>query len=743
MGSLVDYAVRYLARGMSIIAVCGTLRHQHRTPSGQMVWCTDPGKVPLVAWKRYQNALPTEADVRRWWRREPDANIALVTGRLSKVVVLDLDGHIAIRAAQMMGYDNGPHAYTGRVGGMHRFFAYRDDEPHNFAQKQNGIDYRGEGGYVVLPPSRHVLGRSYAWGEELVDLDDLPELPGWVNDLARTPTATASSARGGGPITEPGRNDTLARIGGGMRYQGAEEDEILEALRQVNAERCEPPLDDDEVRKIAHSVARYEPEPEDTPRVRLNGTAAVEEEAEPEDPLPSVPTFPAEALPSVMQRLIEDSSLPAALLAGGYLASSAIATGGNVEAYYEQFFVERLNLFVALVGKPGSGKSESQKQPLRPVQRWDAERFAEYRAERERWLNRTNEQKKLDKENGVREPKDPRILVGSATIEATEHRFMAQPSLGIYRDELVGFLKQVNGRYRQKGDDDTDWVLERWDGAPILTDRRGVGGPSGQNGILIFVERPTLTILGSIQPARQRYLGVDTEGGRSRWSLFMVEGTTQTVMQNPNVTDVEIYERTITRLLTWRQSKRRWLITAAVKRRLDELGEEWATRARSGEASPTTLAALMKATRQVVRFAVALAEFERAQFAADQPDVDQTLSVELLDRAAQIVNYNVAVWDVIGDGTPFARTSALAHLDEPINHILQYLEHVGGGPIRTRQLCQYRVGGISSRKDLDPVLARYVERFPGTVEDGSSGPAGGRPSQTIRLPLRQNRRQNP
>ena len=65
----------------------------------------------------------------------------------------------------------------------------------------------------------------------------------------------------------------------------------------------------------------------------------------------------------------------------------------------------------------------------------------------------------------------------------------------------------------------------------------------------------------------------------------MVEGTTQTVMRNPHPADVEVYERTIVRLLTWRQSPRRWLIDAPVKRRLDELGEGWAIRARSGQAS--------------------------------------------------------------------------------------------------------------------------------------------------------------
>jgi Protein of unknown function (DUF3987)/Bifunctional DNA primase/polymerase, N-terminal len=764
-----EWALEYTSRGWSVLPLypivngkCSCPDRTYKIGPDPSKWKCSPGKHPfgnLVHGVKDATSDPDRA--RLWWGQMwPSAGIgiALAPSGLLDVAPDDVEDLAEFIARGL------PETLSFRSGGGdgHQHFLYR--LPPGIPQARLCVpghyDIMSDG-YCAAPPTLHQSGGRYVWQRFGINLT-VAGPPDWAIELlqlqvqGRTPAASASVpgdailGENGQPpldidpdvwqgIAATDRSGGLWAIAGELAQAGANEATIVEALRERDealgwnkfAKRS------DRERRYVETARRQLANV--MPRVRLNGHVSVAEsdvdvEAESEDPLPSVPVFPAEALPNVMQRLIEDSSLPAALLAGAYLAATAIAIGGNVEAYYEQFFVERLNLFVALVGKPGSGKSESQKQPLRPVQKWDAERFREYRAERERWLNRTTEQKKLDKENGVREPRDPRILVGSATIEATEHRFMAQAALGIYRDELVGFLKQVNGRYRQKGDDDTDWVLERWDGAPILTDRRGVGGPSGQNGILIYVERPTLVLLGSIQPSRQRYLGVDTEGGRSRWSLFMVEGTTQTVMRNPHPADVEVYERTIARLLTWRQSPRRWLIDAPVKRRLDELGEQWAIRARSGQASPTTLAALMKATRQVVRFAVNLAEFERALFDADQPEQDQTLTVEVLDRAAHIVEYNVAVWDAVGDGTPFARTSALGHLDEPIPHILQYLEQVGGGPIQTWQLYRHHVGGITSRKDLDPVLARYAERYPGTVDDTPS--TGGRPGQTIRLPLR-------
>src|SRR5215218_641554 len=57
------------------------------------------------------------------------------------------------------------------------------------------------------------------------------------------------------------RNTTLASLAGSMRYAGLEEEAIFAALRVINDKRCEPPLEQGEVRRIAHSIARYEPGP--------------------------------------------------------------------------------------------------------------------------------------------------------------------------------------------------------------------------------------------------------------------------------------------------------------------------------------------------------------------------------------------------------------------------------------------------------------------------------------------------
>jgi hypothetical protein len=223
--------------------------------------------VPLVRWKTYQERLPTEVEVFNWNRRWPVHNVGLATGHLSGIVVMDLDGELAIRVAEARGYAPGPGVFTGRVGGQHRYFRWREDAPRNFA-KRDGIDFRGEGGYVILPPSRHSLGRDYVWDEDLGELDDLPSLPDWMTTLgterARQVTAVVDE-----DIAEGQRNQRLTSIGGALRRHGADAEAILSALLDINARQCRPPLSVGEVASITQSVARYTPEPDDAPRMRL------------------------------------------------------------------------------------------------------------------------------------------------------------------------------------------------------------------------------------------------------------------------------------------------------------------------------------------------------------------------------------------------------------------------------------------------------------------------------------------
>ncbi len=120
-----------------------------------------------------------------------------------------------------------------------------------------GLDIEGEGGAIVVAPSLHADGKRYRW-RNAAQIADAPE---WFLRLLREtqrPRANGSAAIGGA-IPEGRRNDTLTSLAGTMRRRGMGAEEIEAALLVTNNKRCDPPLAEDEVRKIASSVCRYKP----------------------------------------------------------------------------------------------------------------------------------------------------------------------------------------------------------------------------------------------------------------------------------------------------------------------------------------------------------------------------------------------------------------------------------------------------------------------------------------------------
>jgi hypothetical protein len=125
--------------------------------------------------------------VGEWWRRWPAANLAVATGR--RFDVLDLDGEQgveALRAALSITPTEhlGPVARTGR-GGWHLLYA--PTGLGNRVRLLPGVDWRGRGGLIVVPPSQHRSGRRYRWVRPLTAT--MPEVPAGLRRLL-TPSAT-------------------------------------------------------------------------------------------------------------------------------------------------------------------------------------------------------------------------------------------------------------------------------------------------------------------------------------------------------------------------------------------------------------------------------------------------------------------------------------------------------------------------------------------------------------------------
>jgi hypothetical protein len=259
-----DEALKAAARGWLVFPV-------HSAENGLCscgnAMCVDVGKHPMTTHGHLEATtdIPT---IRRWWAAHPGANLGIRTGRESGIVVLDVDpaagGDDSVHAleAQSGSLPHTIRALTGG-GGHHQFFAHPGFDVPTKARLAGwaGLDIRGDGGYVVGPPSRHKSGGRYVW-----DLGAHPDevaaapLPDWLVSMFVAPKPRTTASTVGSRIREGERDDTLASLAGTMRRRGMSQGAITAALLVENIERCDPPLADGQVRKVASSISRYEPD---------------------------------------------------------------------------------------------------------------------------------------------------------------------------------------------------------------------------------------------------------------------------------------------------------------------------------------------------------------------------------------------------------------------------------------------------------------------------------------------------
>jgi hypothetical protein len=137
-------------------------------------------KKPLMAWQEYQKRKPTKAEIMDWWLiKYPEANIGIVTGKISNLVIVDRDDLNIKHEVLDSIYDIAePPSCTTPRDGMHMYFAYPNCEIRNTVNILEKVDIRGEGGYVLAPPSQNGNGKKYAWikGRKITEVQ-ITELP--------------------------------------------------------------------------------------------------------------------------------------------------------------------------------------------------------------------------------------------------------------------------------------------------------------------------------------------------------------------------------------------------------------------------------------------------------------------------------------------------------------------------------------------------------------------------------------
>jgi hypothetical protein len=235
------------------------------------------GKTPAVShWKELQTRRATE-DERRDWFLGTGLDVGIVTGKISGLVVIDCDTEEEV-AYWLDHYPASP--LTVRTGGGGAHFYY---QAHSEVEVRNGthlfgraIDVRGEGGYVVAPPSRHASGRPYAWiNETSYRLESVPVVdPAWFEDGL---TSERMPSDGTCPIRHPAAyiqkiqavsgergHDQTYRAACILRDAGLSSQETLRELTLWNRTHAHPPWSPGELVHKVKSVFQALRHTEDT-----------------------------------------------------------------------------------------------------------------------------------------------------------------------------------------------------------------------------------------------------------------------------------------------------------------------------------------------------------------------------------------------------------------------------------------------------------------------------------------------
>ena len=169
MSVLLENALSYAARGWRVLPLHTPLNGgcSCRRPA-----CPHAGKHPRPAHGLLE-ASTDPATINQWWQQWPDANIGIMTGPESGLVVLDVDPrHGGNESLRDLERQHAPLAPTLEVltggGGRHLYFKYPEGASlgNSSSKLGPGLDVKGSNGYVVAPPSLHGSGKTYQWKEE-------------------------------------------------------------------------------------------------------------------------------------------------------------------------------------------------------------------------------------------------------------------------------------------------------------------------------------------------------------------------------------------------------------------------------------------------------------------------------------------------------------------------------------------------------------------------------------------------
>jgi len=263
MSAIKNAAIKFAESGMSVIPLGG---YGEDPPNWLIERCDGDvdkarekwPKTPRLKWEEFKTRAATPEEVAAWFKRWPGANFALVTGQVSGVIAVDVDGHDGAAWAEKNLPRTGIYNQTAK--GFHALFRVNGTPVKNAVRIAPEVDVRGDGGYIVMAPSVHPTGRVYELHNPY-----FPDKDGWANLAPFSwPTEapqgheSPSPSHGLEKIGQGGRNDALTRMAGRWFGKRLDPDEVVLLALAWNRDYCDPPLAEGEVRRTVESIAKRE-----------------------------------------------------------------------------------------------------------------------------------------------------------------------------------------------------------------------------------------------------------------------------------------------------------------------------------------------------------------------------------------------------------------------------------------------------------------------------------------------------
>lgn len=302
-------------------------------------------KVPRFEWKAYQTQKPTLKELISWWTAHPRDRVGLVTGAVPSLVVIDVDPR---HGGTLEGLDGitGASVIQTPSGGYHVYMAHPGRPVPSRAGVRRGVDVRGDGGFVLAPPSPGYVLQGAAIR------DSLPPAPSWVC-VERQGTGESSQARKppgwfattfAGSTPEGERNDTASKLAGYLLGKGHPQEVTVTILTDW-ARRCSPPFALGELSAVVASIAARE----------------ADKGEETDEERPALQLWLPRDLPDTQIEFVIDSLLPKATLSLSFgrdkigktlLAEAMVRAIRTGEAFLGRFGVLTGPVIVLLLDDP-------------------------------------------------------------------------------------------------------------------------------------------------------------------------------------------------------------------------------------------------------------------------------------------------------------------------------------------------------------------------------------------------------